>query len=76
MHVYIRAKVKEMSTKKSSKSGTNCIRDKMGKCYSIQMTLLIDGLNMSMIHIMTRKVTHQMSVTRMDVLLLSQEYKM
>ena len=42
---------------------------KMGKCYSIQMTLLTDVLNMPLNYIMTREVTHQMSVTRTAVLL-------
>ena len=72
------AKVKEMSTKKRSKSGTNCIyATTMGKCYSIQMIMLsTDGLNMSLNCIMTREMTHQMSVARTAVLLWSQKLKM
>ena len=53
-----------MSTKKRSKSGTNCVglyATKIGKCYSIQMTLSTDGLNMSLNCIMTREGTHHMS---------------
>ena len=81
------AKVNEMSTKKRSKSGTNCIRDKNGKMlfdsndvinrwvehvaelYHDERGDPPDGLNMSLNCIMTREVTHQMSVIRMAVLL-------
>ena len=63
------AKVKQKSTKKRSEPGTNCIRNKNGKCYSIQIALITDGLNMSLNYILTRKVTHQVSETRTAVLL-------
>ena len=60
---------KHKTTEKTSKSGTNCIRDTSGRMLFELMTLSTYGLNMSVNNIMTRESPHQMSVTRTDALL-------